>query len=164
MTTDAVVFALAYQIPPCLLGMLMKWLIPFPAIRAVFVLPGTLIHEALHLAVGLLLKGKPVSMSLWPRRVGHGQWVLGSVGFVNLRWYNAVFIGLAPLLAFVGAMLMAPSERGWSPQMSDVKQWAIFAPILAMCVPSSVDLKLSLKSWPILCIPVAWMAWAFFKA
>lgn len=58
-------------------------------------LPGTLVHELLHLLVGLLLNGKPVSLSLWPRKASQGRWILGAVGFVNLRWYNAVFIGLA---------------------------------------------------------------------
>lgn len=163
MSTDAIVFALAYQVPPYLLGMLLKWLIPHPAIRAVFVLPGTLIHELLHLVVGLILNGKPVSLSLWPRRVNHGQWVLGCVGFENLRWYNAVFVGMAPLLAFAGAMLLAPSPRGWSPKISDLQHWAIAAPVLAMCLPSGVDLKLSLKSWPIICVLVTWLVWMILK-
>jgi len=88
VSTDQLLFALAYQIPPCLMGLTLKWLIPIPALRMVFVLPGTLVHEALHLIVGLLLNGKPLSMSLWPRKVGARQWVLGSVGFKNLRWYK----------------------------------------------------------------------------
>lgn len=164
VTTDAVVFALAYQVPSCLLGMLLKWLLPHPAIRAFFVLPGTFVHELLHLSVGLILNGKPVSISLWPRRVGHTQWVLGSVGFANLRWYNAVFIGMAPMLALVGSMLLAPPARGWTPHIADLQRWAIAAPILAMCLPSTVDLKLSLKSWPILCGLVGGLAWGIFKA
>jgi hypothetical protein len=164
MATDALIFSILYQVPSLLLGLVLNALIPHPAIRAIFVLPGTFVHEFLHLIVGLILNGKPVSISLWPRRVGHGQWVLGTVGFANPRWYNAVFIGLAPLLAFVGAMLLAPAARGWSPQMSDLRHWAIATPILAMCVPSTVDLRLSLKSWPILCGMVAWFTWSGFKA
>ena len=160
--SDTLLFALAYQAPPWLLGLLFKQLIPHPAIRAVFVLPGTFVHELLHLVVGLLLNGRPVSMSLWPRRVSQGQWVLGAVGFANLRWYNAVFIGLAPLLAMVVAMLMAPASRGWSPHMEDFKQWAIAAPVLAMCLPSATDLKLALKSWPIVCVAMALSVWHFF--
>ncbi len=150
MTIDALLFALAYQVPPWLLGILLKLLIPHPTFRAIFVLPGTLVHELLHLLVGLIMNGKPVTISLWPRRVGQGQWILGAVGFANLRWYNAMFIGLAPLLAILVAMLLAPSPLGWSPQMADFKYWAMATPILAMCWPSSIDWKLALKSWPII--------------
>lgn len=161
MSTNQILFALAYQIPPCLMGLMLKWLIPIPAIRMVFVLPGTLVHEALHLIVGLLMNGKPVSMSLWPKKVGPGQWVLGSVGFRNLQWYNAMFIGLAPLLAIVGVMLFSPTHKGWSPTVTDLEQWAITTPILAMCLPSGVDLKLSLKSWPIIVTLLAWWLLVF---
>jgi len=156
MTTDQFLFALAYQMPPCILGLLLKWLIPIPFLRILFVFPGTFVHELLHLVVGLLLNGKPVSMSLWPRKIGASQWVLGTVGFTNLRWYNAMFIGMAPLLAIAGVMLMAPEGKGWSPGMSDIQQWAITTPILAMCLPSTVDLMLSLKSWPIIATLLGW--------
>jgi len=159
LTADAFIFALAYQVPPWLLGLLLKLLTPHPVARAVLVLPGTFVHETLHLIVGLIVNGKPVSVSLWPRKVNHGQWILGAVGFANLRWYNAVFIGLAPLLAVAGAMLLAPPLGGWSLGLEDVKRWAIASPILAMCMPSATDLKLALKSWPILCAGVAVVVW-----
>jgi hypothetical protein len=156
VSTDALVFALLYQVPAWVLGQLLKWLLPHPWVRAVLLLPGTFVHEFLHLAMGLILNGKPRSISLWPRKIGEGQWVLGSVGFVNLRWYNAVFIGLAPLLAIAGLMMLAPAPKGWSLQVSDFQRWAITAPILVMCMPSPVDLKLCLKSWPILVLLMVW--------
>jgi hypothetical protein len=121
LTNDTLLFSLAYQVPPWLLGILLKLLIPHPAFRAIFVLPGTFVHELLHLLVGMIMNGKPVTISLWPRRVGQGHWILGAVGFANLRWYNAMFIGLAPLLAILVAMLLAPSPSGWSPQVTDLK-------------------------------------------
>jgi hypothetical protein len=71
---------------------------------------------------------------------------------------------MAPLLAILGAMLMAPAAHGWSPQMVDLQQWAIGAPILAMCVPSGADLKLSLKSWPILGALLVWFVRDKFNA
>lgn len=156
---QTLLFSLAYQTPAWLLGVTLKHILPYPAVRAVFVLPGTFIHELLHLMVGLLLNGKPVSMSLWPRRSSQGQWILGAVGFVHLRWYNAVFIALAPLLAIVVAMLLTPVPSGWSPRMEDLEHWAIAAPILAMCLPSSTDLRMAMKSWPIICAMVALIAW-----
>lgn len=81
-----------------------------------------------------------------------------------MRWYNSVFIGLAPLLAIVVAMLIAPAPSGRSPQMGDFKHWAIATPILAMCLPSSVDLKLTLKSWPLLCTVMALLVWIVFRS
>lgn len=146
-------FALAYQLPALLLGVLLRATVRQPMLQAVFLLPGTLLHEVLHLLVGTLLNARPVSMSLWPRRAGNGQWILGSVGFVNVRWYNAVFIGLAPLLAIVVLVLLAPPlpEHGWHPQREDLQRWLLATPVLAMCLPSSTDLKLALKSWPLFC-------------
>ena len=161
MADDSLLFAFAYQVPPLLLGLVLKALIPLPAILAIFVLPGTFVHELLHLLVGLILNGKPVSLSLWPRRVGHGRWILGAVGFANLRWYNAVFIALAPLFAIVANLLLAPSPSGWEPHGSDVQHWLIATPILAMCIPSTTDFKLAFKSWPIFAVVLIWTAWHF---
>ena len=56
MAEDTLVFAILYQVPPLLLGLVLKVLIPQPAIRAIFVLPGTFVHELLHLVVGLMLR------------------------------------------------------------------------------------------------------------
>lgn len=161
MAKETLLFAILYQVAPLSLGLALKVLIPHPAIRAIFVLPGTFVHELLHLVVGLILNGKPVSISLWPRRVGHGQWILGAVGFANVRWYNAVFIALAPLLALGAALLLTPSPSGWVPQGSDLQRWLIATPILAMCIPSTTDFKLALKSWPIFVFIPIWAFWHF---
>ena len=146
------VFAVAYQIPALVLGVLLRLLVRQPVLQAIFLLPGTLLHELLHLLVGTVLNGRPVSISLWPRRAGNGQWVLGSVGFVNLRWYNAVFIGLAPLLAIVVVVWLAPPAAHWKLQAADWQRWLLATPVLAMCLPSSTDLKLATKSWPLLAL------------
>jgi hypothetical protein len=163
LNSETLLFALAYQVPPWLIGLLFKVVIPQPVIRAIYVLPGTFVHELMHLMVGLILNGKPMTISLWPRRVSQGQWILGAVGFANLRWYNAMFIGLAPLLVIVVAMFLAPSPHGWSPHASDFKHWAFAAPILAMCLPSATDLKLAMKSWPIIGIALILLSWRLFK-
>jgi hypothetical protein len=159
-----VVFALAYQVPALVLGVLMRLLIRRPVFQAVFLWPGTLVHEALHLAVGTVLNGRPVSISLWPRRVGPAQWILGSVGFVNLRWYNAVFIGMAPLLAIGVVVLLTPPlpAPGWAPQQADFLRWLLGAPVLATCLPSSTDLKLAMKSWPLFCGVAALVALRYY--
>ena len=48
-------FAVLYQLPAIGIGLLLSFLIPSPPLRAVFVLPGTFVHELLHFLVGLLL-------------------------------------------------------------------------------------------------------------
>ena len=65
-------------------------------------LPGTLLHELSHVVMGLLTFGRPVGISLLPRRSVNG-YVLGSARFANVRWYNGCFIGLSPLLMLVAA-------------------------------------------------------------
>jgi hypothetical protein len=169
MQKSAFLFAMAYQIPPIVLGLLLKVALPHPAVRAVFLLPGTVAHELLHFLVGLLLNGKPVSLSVWPRRTAPGQWVLGTVRFANLRWYNAVFIALAPLLASLLTTLAVawriPVPASWVPRAVDVQWWLILTPILAMCLPSTTDWRLALKSWPLLLLALAGaMGFAFRQA
>ena len=60
-------------------------------------LPGTCCHEVCHWVAGRLMNGQPVRFTVIPHREGEG-YVLGSVHFANLRWYNAFFVGMAPLV------------------------------------------------------------------
>lgn len=75
-----------------LLG-LRRW----PWLYAVSLWPGTVAHEVLHYAAGLVFGAQPVSLSVIPRRRPEGGWLLGSVNFARLRWWNSVPVGLAPL-------------------------------------------------------------------
>ena len=81
-------------------------------IFSILVLPGTFAHECCHLAFGLLLNGGPAGFSLLPRREGRG-WVMGSVSCAHLTWYNAFFIGLAPLLMLPAAYQLARWRPCW---------------------------------------------------
>jgi len=81
-------------------------------------LPGTFCHELCHWLVGTALNGQPLRFTVLPRREGRG-YVLGSVALGNLRWYNAFFIGLAPLLLlplayglFLWRLGRAPNSAG----------------------------------------------------
>jgi hypothetical protein len=69
----------------------------WPWLYAIAIWPGTAAHELLHAVAGLLMGAKPVSMTLIPQRKPEGGWVLGSVMFARLRWWNSVPVGLAPL-------------------------------------------------------------------
>lgn len=60
--------------------------------------PGTLLHETMHFLVGGFLNARPCNFTILPRRNMEGDYVMGSVGFQNITFYNAVPAALAPLL------------------------------------------------------------------
>ena len=74
----------------------------WPMLFALFIWPGTVAHELLHFLAGWFAGAKPVSLSIIPRRNPEGGWVLGSVAFARLRWWNSVPVGLAPLALIPG--------------------------------------------------------------
>ena len=154
MTESQLIFSLAYQTPAIVLGVLLSVLIPSPPWRAIFVLPGVLIHELLHFCVAIVLNAQPVSFSLWPKRVGPNTWVMGSVAMGNIRWYNGAAVGLAPLIAPAAAIWFAPNGLTWKFGMGDLQYWTLAAPMFAMCLPSSTDLKIAFTST----VPVAVIA------
>lgn len=95
----------------------------WPAAYLVARWPGTVGHELMHLAAGLLTGARPVGFSVLPRRAADGGWVLGEVAFARLRWWNGLPVGLAPLAllpaggwAFLHSTnlpLLSASGSGW---------------------------------------------------
>lgn len=69
----------------------------WPWVYMLSIWPGTVAHELLHYVAGLLAGARPVAFSVIPRRKLEGGWLLGSVAFARLRWWNSVPVGLAPL-------------------------------------------------------------------
>lgn len=61
-------------------------------------IPGTILHEFMHFFVGMLLNARPCNFTIFPRRGDDGSYVMGSVGFRNVTFYNAVPASMAPLL------------------------------------------------------------------
>ena len=61
-------------------------------------IPGTLLHELMHFLIGLIFNAKPRNFTVVPHRDDSGGYVMGSVGFANITFYNAVPSALAPLL------------------------------------------------------------------
>ena len=61
-------------------------------------IPGTVLHELMHFLVGLFTNARPYNFSLFPKKADNGGYVMGSVGFSNITYYNAVPSALAPLL------------------------------------------------------------------
>ncbi len=101
-TTTAVNVASHTSILLALIVMLL-WLRRWPLLFALSAWPGTLAHEMLHFLAGWVTGAKPVSLSLIPRRTHEGGWVLGSVAFANLRWWNSALVGLAPMALLPGS-------------------------------------------------------------
>lgn len=61
-------------------------------------IPGTFLHETMHYVVGLVLNASPCNFTLWPQKNPDGYYVMGSVGFRNVTFYNAIPAAMAPLL------------------------------------------------------------------
>ena len=119
---------------------------------SLLVLPGTLCHEFCHWMVGKLLNGRPVHFTVIPKRAAQGL-VLGSVALSNLRWYNAFFIGLAPLLLLGAAYGLFTVSLGGHPGLGWREAGAVFilANLLFGAVPSWQDLRIAARS------PIGWI-------
>ena len=119
---------------------------------SLLVLPGTFAHESSHWVLGLLLNGQPRTFTLMPHREA-GGWVMGSVALTNLRWYNAFFIGMAPLLLLPLAYWAMTWRLGLTPGFSWQEALAVYliANLAYASIPSWQDVKASARS------PLGWL-------
>jgi hypothetical protein len=127
---------------------------------SILVLPGTLAHELCHLALGLLLNGRPEGWSLMPRRSGKG-WELGSVSFSHMTWYNAFFVGMAPLLLLPAAYSLVRWRLGGAPVFGWRESLAVYliANLVYASCPSWQDCRIAARSpigWLLLAGGMAW--------
>jgi hypothetical protein len=115
-------------------------------------LPGTICHELCHWGMGHLLNGHPVRFTVIPRREGRG-FVLGSVALANLRWYNAFFIGLAPLLLLPAAYGLFLWRLGQHPVLGWPEAGVVFllANLVFGAMPSWQDLRIAARP------PIGWL-------
>ena len=115
-------------------------------------LPGTLCHEACHWLVAKLLQGRPTHFTVIPRKEGRG-FVLGAVALGNLRWYNAFFIGLAPLLLLPLAYGLFMWKLGGNPGFGWPQAGLLFllANLLFGSLPSWPDVRIAARS------PIGWL-------
>lgn len=140
------------------LAMLVGMLLVFQRLKGSFllfsllVLPGTFCHELCHLCVGTLLKARPTRFTLLPKREGHG-YVMGSVAFASVRWYNAFFLGMAPLLL----LPLAYGLLTWRLDGHAAITWReglilyLIANLLYAALPSWQDCRIAARS------PVGWL-------
>ena len=112
-------------------------------------LPGVVVHESCHYIVGKAMNGNPISFSVWPRE-REGRYVLGSVGFTNLRWYNAFFIGMAPLVMFPGAYyLLMWRVQTFTLNLKELVFLYLIANLISVALPSPADVKIAWGKSPI---------------
>jgi len=99
-----------------------------PRFFSLISLPGTLAHELLHFLLGTLTLARPVKVSLLPKFHRDGSATLGSVTFTHIRWYNALWVGMAPMLALPGALWLVyyRSMQGAPPGFPELA-WAYVA-------------------------------------
>lgn len=114
--------------------------------------PVTLAHELMHLLLGFLSYGQPCGFRVWPRRAANG-YVLGSVSCRNVRWYNGLFIGLAPVLLLPCALALLIWRLHAVPEVDATEAvWAYAVACLTTAsLPSWQDLRVALaSSWLLL--------------
>ena len=115
-------------------------------------LPGTFMHEMMHLIASFISFGKPVSFTIIPKKKGAGL-TLGSVSSANIRWYNAIIISLAPLLLFVIAYYLLIYIQNLDDKIYFYLGLYMVANLIFAGMPSSTDWKLAFKkSWILLLI------------
>jgi hypothetical protein len=143
--------ALLYLIPSAIIWLLLTGLSGRTALYSILSLPGTFLHELLHLTAGIVTNAQPVSFSLLPKRDRRGKLILGSASFANIRWYNALPTALAPLLGIYITLLAAAYrvDGGYAFKPADIIIWCLLAPQFTSMWPSSTDWKISFKSWPL---------------
>ena len=108
-------------------------------------IPGTFLHELMHYLVGSLLNARPVNFTIFPQRNLDGDYVMGSVGFSNIPFYNAVPSAMAPLLLLPIAFyinryalpLMAPTFFNY------ILYVLLQTIIIENAIPSGADFKVA---------------------
>lgn len=72
-------------------------------------IPGTFLHELMHFLVGALFNAKPCNFTLFPKKNENGDYVMGSVGFRNIAYYNAIPGGNGAVFAAAYRLLPQPA-------------------------------------------------------
>jgi hypothetical protein len=136
-----------YLVAVTALAIALHWLRRMPRFFSLLSLPGTFGHELLHFLVGTLTLAKPIKASLLPKFHRDGSATLGYVMFANIRWYNALFVGFAPLIALPFALWLVSYRAAQVPPLAWPElAWGYLAASLAYsCMPSRADVEIVLS-------------------
>jgi hypothetical protein len=123
---------------------LLHYLRRMPRFFSLVSLPGTVGHELLHFLVGTLTLARPVKVSLIPKFHRDGSTTLGFVKFSNIRWYNALWVGFAPLLALPAAIALVYYRSAEVPLLSlrEIAWSYVAASLTYSCLPSRADVEI----------------------
>ncbi len=123
---------------------LLHYLRRMPRFFSLVSLPGTVGHELLHFLVGTLTLARPVKVSLIPKFHRDGSATLGFVKFSNIRWYNALWVGFAPLLALPTAIALVYYRSAEIPPLSlrEIAWSYVAASLTYSCLPSRADVEI----------------------
>jgi hypothetical protein len=126
---------------------LLHYLRRSPRFFSLISLPGTVGHELLHFLIGTLALAKPVKVSLIPKFHRDGSATLGFVKFSNIRWYNALWVGFAPLLALPAALWLVYYRSAQIPPLSwrELAWTYVAASLTYSCLPSRADIEIVLS-------------------
>ncbi len=115
-----------------------------PRFFSLICLPGTVGHELLHFLVGTLTLARPVRVSLFPKFHRDGSATLGFVMFSNIRWYNALWVGFAPLLALPAALWLVYCRSAQIAPLSwrELAWSYVAASLTVSCLPSKADVAI----------------------
>lgn len=108
-------------------------------------IPGTILHELMHLLVGAVMNAHPCNFTVFPRKDEDGDYVMGSVGFRNITYYNAIPAALAPLLLLPIGFYF---NRYWLPTMSPTTlNYSLYVLlqtiIIENAIPSDTDFRVA---------------------
>lgn len=107
-------------------------------------LPGTILHEIMHFFVGLILNARPCNFTILPRKSDKG-YVMGSVGFTNITFYNAIPSSMAPLLLLpIGFYLNRYFLPNMTPTFTNYVLYVLLQTIIIEnALPSSADFRVA---------------------
>ena len=138
---------LAYFLPGIFLAVMVRKLLPWTWLKIAIEFFGVLLHECCHALVGFFMGAQPIGGTLIPKKLPEGGWILGSVRFKNIRWFNGFLTGMAPLLIPLAFIPFIPSE--WSLlniTKTDIFNWCLMALLLPSSVPSKRDFQVGITS------------------
>ena len=126
-------------------------------------LPGTILHELMHFFVGLIMNAKPCNFTVLPRKSDNG-YVMGSVGFTNITFYNAIPSSMAPLLLLpIGFYLNRYFLPNMDPTFTNYILYVLLQTIvIENALPSSADFKVAKQHFLGIVMYLAIAVGAFF--